>query len=49
MTSRQLRVLVNDQWVGLLREQNDLWAFEYTPEWQASVHGYDLSPALSHY
>ncbi len=46
MTTRQLEVVVNDQLVGYLRENNDLWEFEYTSTWTASPQAYDLSPAL---
>lgn len=46
MTARQLAVLTNDQLVGHLREDNDLWEFEYAPDWVAAPHGFDLSPAL---
>jgi serine/threonine-protein kinase HipA len=47
MTSRQLELLVNAQQVGYLRENNDLWELAYTPEWIASVQGFDLSPELA--
>lgn len=46
MSVRQLEVLVNNELVGILREENDLWQFEYGDEWIASAHGFDLSPAL---
>lgn len=46
MTARQLEVWVNSDLVGFLREENDLWQFEYSQEWQSSIFGYDLSPAL---
>ncbi len=46
MTARQLEVLVNSEPVGYLREGNDLWQFEYAPDWCAAPHGFDLSPAL---
>ncbi|MOA00812.1 hypothetical protein D3C78_1201870 [compost metagenome] len=32
--------------VGVLKEQNNVWVFRYTPEWVASPDGFDLSPAL---
>lgn len=47
MKGRQLEVCINDQAVGLLREANDLWTFEYTKVWDASPEGFDLSPSLS--
>jgi len=46
MTGRQLDVTVNGQLVGHLRENNDLWEFEYSPEWATSTRGFDLSPEL---
>ena len=46
MTARQLAVMVNAQLVGHLHENNDLWAFEYSPAWVASAQGFDLSPGL---
>ena len=41
---RRLDVWLDAQKIGELREQGNLWAFEYEPAWQAS--GFDLSPAL---
>lgn len=46
MSARQLEVLVNDQLIGHLREENDLWQFEYAASWIASPQGFALSPAL---
>ena len=47
MSIRQLQVLVNNELVGTLREENDLWQFGYTREWIDSARGFDLSPTLS--
>lgn len=44
--SRQLEAWINDVRVGIMREANDLWQFEYDAAWQASPKGFDLSPAL---
>lgn len=44
--SRQLEAWINDVRVGILREANDLWQFEYDAAWQANPKGFDLSPAL---
>jgi serine/threonine-protein kinase HipA len=44
--TRSLAVFSNAQRVGTLREDNDLWEFEYAHEWAASAQGFDLSPAL---
>lgn len=46
MNARTLEVLVNGELVGHLREENDLWEFEYAAQWVASPQGFDLSPAL---
>lgn len=46
MTPRQLDVTVNGQLVGHLRENNDLWEFEYSQGWAALPGGFDLSPEL---
>jgi HipA-like protein len=37
---------VDHQFVGTLREDNNLWVFEYDPAWSAHPQGFDLSPAL---
>ena len=47
MTARQLVVRVNDQLVGHLREENDLWQFEYSSTWVKLPQAFDLAPALS--
>lgn len=47
MSLRQLEVVVNNELVGILREENDLWQFSYDQQWLASAHGFDLSPTLS--
>jgi serine/threonine-protein kinase HipA len=44
--ARQLDVLLGGSMVGRLREEDDLWAFEYTPQWAASAEGFDLAPGL---
>lgn len=44
--ARELEVRVNDQLVGHLREDSDLWQFGYAAAWQDSPQGFDLSPAL---
>lgn len=47
MADRQLDVWSNDQRVGSLREAEDLWRFDYAPEWRAAEGGFNLSPFLS--
>ena len=46
MAARQLIALINTTRVGRLREENDLWTFEYEPQWIASDQAFDLSPHL---
>ena len=46
MNARQLEVRINDQLLGHLREENDLWQFDYAEPWAASADAFDLSPAL---
>ena len=41
---RQLDVWLEQQRIGELYEQGNLWAFHYDPVWRAT--GFDLSPAL---
>lgn len=45
--ARALNVFADARQVGQLREQDDIWEFEYDPEWQTSPDAFDLSPALS--
>lgn len=46
MADRQLDVWSNDERVGSLREAEDLWRFDYDPEWTAADGGFSLSPFL---
>jgi len=41
-SERTLSVWCNTYRVGTLRERNNLWAFEYAPDWSA----FDMAPAL---
>lgn len=43
---RELKTYVDNQLVGTLREDNNLWVFEYDPTWTTNPQGFDLSPAL---
>lgn len=43
---RELKTYVGRDLVGTLREDNNLWVFEYHPAWSAHPQGFDLSPAL---
>ena len=47
MSERFLKIFINDQRVGQLAEQNNLWSFEYAQDWINSPEAFDLSPALS--
>lgn len=38
---------MNEQRVGRLAEQNNLWSFEYAQDWVNSPEAFDLSPALA--
>jgi serine/threonine-protein kinase HipA len=43
---RKLIAYLNGRAVGTLAEGNDLWTFEYDPEWAGLPNSFDLSPAL---
>jgi len=43
---RSLLVHLNRRHIGTLSEGNDLWTFDYTPDWAGDPEGFDLSPAL---
>lgn len=42
--ARRLELLLDERRVGELREQGNVWALAYDPDWQAS--GFDLAPGL---
>ncbi|MGK5025483.1 HipA domain-containing protein [Janthinobacterium sp. RB2R34] len=42
-----LNVYIDTVLVGVLREQEDLWQFEYDAKWITATQGYDLAPGLS--
>lgn len=44
--ARELVAWSNERAVGTLREQDDLWSFEYHPAWARDAAAFDLSPAL---
>jgi serine/threonine-protein kinase HipA len=44
---RELKTYVDHQFVGTLREDDNLWVFDYDPAWSAHPSGFDLSPALA--
>jgi serine/threonine-protein kinase HipA len=43
---RELIATVNQIEVGVLRDEDNVWSFEYRPEWMAASHSFDLSPSL---
>lgn len=43
---RELAAYLNDRGVGTLREGDDLWQFEYDPQWAVAADSFDLSPSL---
>jgi serine/threonine-protein kinase HipA len=43
---RTLKVYSNDRLVGWLAEINDIWRFEYAPEWVKWEHAWDISPPI---
>ena len=47
MSMRALDVRINDQLVGQLREDDNIWELEYADVWRTQASGFDLSPALS--
>lgn len=46
MTDRELVASINGAPVGTLRDEQDVWSFEYAPEWVANPQAFPLSPAL---
>lgn len=46
MADRALVASINGAPVGTLRDEQDVWSFEYTPGWLADPQGFPLSPAL---
>ena len=45
-TSRRLHIFINQDLVGTLHEDNDLWALAYDEKWALKEGSFDLSPAL---
>jgi serine/threonine-protein kinase HipA len=43
---RSLIVYLNDVHVGTLSEADNLWSFDYDPQWAAVPNSFDLAPAL---
>ena len=45
-TGRRLHIFINQDRVGTLHEDNDLWALAYDEKWASREGSFDLSPAL---
>lgn len=45
-TGRRLMLFINQERVGTLHENNDLWVLAYDKQWAAKESSFDLSPAL---
>ncbi|MEG2468998.1 MAG: HipA domain-containing protein [Comamonas sp.] len=45
-SARQLLVRINEQPVGTLSTQDDIWRFAYAPEWLANPQAFALAPGL---
>ena len=43
---RELVASINDVEAGVLRDEANIWSFEYTTQWSNSASGYDLAPNL---
>jgi len=43
---RRLNIFVNQNLLGTLHEDKDLWALAYDPTWVDREGSFDLSPAL---
>ncbi|UUY07391.1 HipA domain-containing protein [Pseudomonas sp. J452] len=43
---RQLQLWLNEQVVGMLEEQDNLWQLSYDPQWLTASRSFDLSPQL---
>jgi serine/threonine-protein kinase HipA len=43
---RSLKVYSNERLVGWLAETNDIWQFEYAPDWVKWKHSWDISPPI---
>ena len=45
--TRSLHVYIDQRRIGTLQEGDNLWAFEYDPQWAQAADSFDLSPALA--
>ncbi len=45
-SGRRLHLFINQERIGTLHEDNDLWTLAYDQQWASRVGSFDLSPAL---
>lgn len=45
-SGRRLQLFINQELVGTLHEDNDLWTLAYDKQWASKASSFDLSPAL---
>ena len=45
--ARELLASINGRMVGTLRDEGNIWSFEYAPEWIDSPAGFNLAPNLT--
>jgi serine/threonine-protein kinase HipA len=43
---RSLNVWINEHFVGVLSDENNIWSFQYAQEWLDFAESFDLSPTL---
>ena len=46
MTARTLQVLINGALVGTLRDENNIWAFQYASSWLQTPGAYELAASI---
>ena len=44
--ARELVASINGVEVGVLRDEANIWSFEYNSDWRSAADGYDLAPDL---
>ena len=44
--TRELLATINGDEVGVLRDEANIWSFEYAPGWVESADAFDLAPNL---
>ena len=46
MTARTLQVLINGALVGTLRDENNIWAFQYDSSWLQTLGAFELAASI---